>query len=199
MEIERDLHHYIRVFPEVLPEKIYNNFLKICKDYNSWKDAAIVNNDLEGSHVIKKEQRDVQKWDLNNIGNKSLTEVHWANLFKAFFKDGINQYLDLYGYFGDKNSFRVLDIQVLKYKKGGHYVFHVDHGTTTPRTFSCIFFVNDDYEGGDLKFRYPSSGEEKIITKKKNTLIIWPSNFLYPHTVTPVTKGERFSVVSWAL
>jgi|TARA_R100001460_G_scaffold54399_1_gene93561 hypothetical protein len=198
MEIEKDLHNYIRVFQEALPEKIYNNFVKICKDHNSWEDASIVNDSL-GSQAVKKQERDTKRWGLNNMGNKSLTEVHWANFLKAFFKDGINEYLDLCGYPEAKDGFRILDIQVLKYKEGGHYIFHIDHGMCTPRTFSCIYFVNDDYEGGDLIFKYPGSGEEKVIPKKKNTLIVWPSTFLYPHTVTPVTKGERFSVVSWAL
>ena len=32
-----------------------------------------------------------------------------------------------------------------------------------------------------------------------NRMIIWPSTFLYPHTVKPVTKGTRYSVVAWAL
>ena len=31
-----------------------------------------------------------------------------------------------------------------------------------------------------------------------NRLIIWPSNFLFPHSVLPVTKGLRYSVVAWA-
>ena len=30
-------------------------------------------------------------------------------------------------------------------------------------------------------------------------LIIWPSNFMYKHKVTPVTKGKRFSIVAWAI
>ena len=47
-----------------------------------------------------------------------------------------------------------------------------------------FILVNDDYEGGDLVFKYPGSGEEKVIPKKKNSMIVWPSTFLYPHTVT---------------
>jgi len=35
--------------------------------------------------------------------------------------------------------------------------------------------------------------------KLKNRMLIWPSNFMYPHLVKPVTKGIRYSVVSWAL
>ena len=67
------------------------------------------------------------------------------------------------------------------------------------RIYSCVFLINDDYEGGELAFKYPKSDEILKVEKKKNRLIIFPSNFLYPHTVLPVTKGERYSVVAWAL
>ena len=32
---------------------------------------------------------------------------------------------------------------------------------------------------------------------KAGDLLIFPSNFLYPHRVNPVKKGTRYSVVSW--
>ena len=63
---------------------------------------------------------------------------------------------------------------------------------------SCIYFINDDYEGGDLHFKYPNSDDVTVIQKKRNRIIVWPSNFLYPHSVKEVTKGERYSVVAWA-
>ena len=63
-------------------------------------------------------------------------------------------------------EFLINDIQVLKYGKGGHYKFHTDHNTRIPRHYSCIFMINDDYEGGDLCFKYPKS--EKITTIEKN-------------------------------
>jgi predicted 2-oxoglutarate/Fe(II)-dependent dioxygenase YbiX len=28
-------------------------------------------------------------------------------------------------------------------------------------------------------------------------LLIFPSNFMYPHRVEPVTNGERYSFISW--
>ena len=57
---------------------------------------------------------------------------------------------------------------------------------------SIIGILNDDYEGGELIM----FGDKKIDTKKGD-LIIFPSNFLYPHKITPVTKGVRYSYVSW--
>ena len=58
---------------------------------------------------------------------------------------------------------------------------------------SIIGILNDDYEGGELIMF-----KDKKIDTKKGDLLIFPSNFLYPHEVTPITKGVRYSYVSWA-
>ena len=57
---------------------------------------------------------------------------------------------------------------------------------------SIIGILNDDYEGGKLIMF-----EDKTIETKKGDLLIFPSNFLYPHKIAPVTKGVRYSYVSW--
>ena len=56
---------------------------------------------------------------------------------------------------------------------------------------SIIGVLNDDYEGGELMFH----GEE--YKTKTGDVVMFPSNFLYPHMVKPVTKGTRYSFVSW--
>ena len=50
-----------------------------------------------------------------------------------------------------------------------------------------------DYEGGDLMLMH--SNTPNIIEKKKGYLVAFPSYVL--HEVTPVTKGERYSLVAW--
>jgi len=57
---------------------------------------------------------------------------------------------------------------------------------------SMIGILNDDYEGGELIMF-----EDKKIDTKKGDLLIFPSTFLYPHVIAPVTKGVRYSYVSW--
>ena len=57
---------------------------------------------------------------------------------------------------------------------------------------SIIGILNDDYEGGDLIMF-----EDKTIKTKKGDILLFPSNFLYPHEIAPVTKGVRYSYVSW--
>lgn len=57
---------------------------------------------------------------------------------------------------------------------------------------SIIGALNDDYEGGELIMF-----EDKKIDLKQGELLIFPSNFLYPHKVEPVTKGTRYTFVNW--
>jgi len=192
--MEDNLINYIKVYENVLDEETLNNFLKVCETNQNFKDAAIVDNVKE---KLDLKIRKTKTWSLiNSINEKSLTSVHWCNYLINVFSEKIGEYFSVFK--GDLNVF-INDIQVLKYDVGGHYKFHVDHGSSTPRTLSLIFILNDSYEGGDLLFKTDFGSKEFKIKTKKNTLIIWPSNFLYPHCVTPVTKGVRYSVVSWAL
>jgi predicted 2-oxoglutarate/Fe(II)-dependent dioxygenase YbiX len=52
--------------------------------------------------------------------------------------------------------------------------------------------LNNDYEGGELIL----CGEK--IDLREGDVIVFPSNFLYPHEVKPVKSGVRYSFVSWA-
>jgi len=91
------------------------------------------------------------------------------------------------------------DIQILKYESGGFYKWHTDHFTNIPRTLSMLLFLNNDYEGGSLNFKNPDNSGEHEIKPAANRLVVWPSNFLYPHAATKVIKGTRFCIVSWVI
>ena len=89
-------------------------------------------------------------------------------------------------------------VDLLKYKVGGKYEKHIDHSLHTPRTLSCIINLNEDYEGGDLVFYTPN--QKDILERIKctaGTIVFFPSNFLYPHRIEPITKGTRYSIVTW--
>jgi hypothetical protein len=78
------------------------------------------------------------------------------------------------------------------YKAGGYCGLHVD--LQTEMTF--ILALNDDYEGGAIQF-YCGDKKFKELYLKKHQLLVFPSNMLYAHAVTEVTKGERFVIVAW--
>ena len=194
MEINNSLEKYIKVFYNIIPNDVLENLIKICKESPNFQQATIINKNKE--NLIDYKIRKTFSWHMKNIGIKSLTEVHWTNFLYNVFNKSIDNYLKS---IDTSDNYIVNDIQILKYNVGGHYKFHVDNAVSAHRTYSCIFFLNDDYEGGELLFKFPGESLEYKINKQKNSMVVWPSNFLYPHSVTPVTKGERYSVVSWAL
>ena len=57
---------------------------------------------------------------------------------------------------------------------------------------SIVGLLNDNYEGGEFICR------DKDFKMRRGDILLFPSNFMYPHGVKEVTKGMRFSFVSWA-
>lgn len=57
---------------------------------------------------------------------------------------------------------------------------------------SIVGGLNNNYQGGEFIMF-----ENKKYEIKEGEILIFPSNFLYPHQVKPVTKGTRYSYVSW--
>ena len=58
---------------------------------------------------------------------------------------------------------------------------------------SIVGVLNDEYKGGKFLIR------DEEIKLKKGDILLFPSCFLYPHTVTKVTtENPRYSFVCWA-
>ena len=83
--------------------------------------------------------------------------------------------------------------ELLKYPNGCFYIQHTDSFKARPRAISCSFILNDDFEGGEFAF----FDRELKYKLEKGDAIMFPSNFMYPHEVMPVTKGTRYSIVTW--
>ena len=82
---------------------------------------------------------------------------------------------------------------ILKYGSGQKFVNHVDDHKDFHRRISTVYYINEDYTGGEIVF--PRFG---ITYKPKaNELIIFPSTYVYNHSVLPVIEGTRYAVVSW--
>ena len=105
------------------------------------------------------------------------------------------------------------NMQITRYKKGGFYNLHKDgkgdhlsvydepdnefkHGYV--RKLSMTVLLNDNYEGGEFQFATYSKEKCKIETPEFNkigSIIVFPSDV--EHRVAPVTKGIRYSLVTW--
>lgn len=80
---------------------------------------------------------------------------------------------------------------------GGHYDWHMDvgPGQAQVRKISIVLQLSDpeEYEGG--VFELFTNKNVKQLPKSKGAVTLFPSYCM--HRVTPVTKGERRSLVLW--
>jgi Rps23 Pro-64 3,4-dihydroxylase Tpa1-like proline 4-hydroxylase len=187
-----EIKNFVKIYDEVLPWNVLSNLIRFA-NVSEFKEAKIGGG---GENKIDFNIRKTYTLPLSNL-SMSISNIHWFNLLLFYLQKGLALYQK------DCNvSEKIADInciEILKYENSGFYTWHTDHFSEKPRTLSCILLLNNDYEGGNLCFRNPDGSGEWEVDVKPNRLIIWPSNFLYPHTVKPLTKGKRYSVVAWAL
>jgi GR25 family glycosyltransferase involved in LPS biosynthesis len=79
---------------------------------------------------------------------------------------------------------------IIKYEEDvqGHLSLHHDGAT-----ISCVLALNDEYEGGGTWF----SRQQKLHKGKTGYISIHPSIITHRHGARPVTKGERYVLVSF--
>ncbi len=137
--------------------------------------------------------------NIRNVKGYHLTSETPTNQFYwNFVKKEIERLYSFYKVkFPQMESSKINQIDLLKYKAGGKYDVHTDHGTNCPRHLSIIMNLNDKYEGGDLIFTNQKEKEIKRIKLNKGSIVFFPSNFMYPHSIQPITKGIRYSIVAW--
>lgn len=97
-------------------------------------------------------------------------------------------------------QFKIEDLestQVLAYKPGDYFNWHVDlgAGVTSRRKLSIVVFLSrpEDYEGGQLMW-VPTN---KVFPNEQGSMVIFPSYLL--HQVERVISGKRYTLVSWVI
>jgi PKHD-type hydroxylase len=87
--------------------------------------------------------------------------------------------------------------------EGGHFDWHKDYGRDPsdpgrePRKLTLSLQLSEpaDYDGCELQVR--AGHQIDIAPKERGTLVAFPANVL--HQVTPITRGQRRSLVIWAV
>lgn len=144
--------------------------------------------------VINKQIRDTQQVKLSKAITQKLRAIDDASIatfINPFYKVEVR----------DREP-----SQILHYGIGGHYIPHVDAETlykderelelwekTLDRDLSVVYFLNDDFAGGELFF----PALDLIVEPEAGTLVCFPSDHNYVHGVRPVTSGHRYTVVTW--
>lgn len=88
-------------------------------------------------------------------------------------------------------------LQLTNYDKSEHgmYGWHQDYNAFVSRKLSLVVQLSDpaDYEGGNLQIM--TTGEPENVRKQRGLIVAFPSYVL--HQVTPVTQGNRQTLVAW--
>lgn len=89
--------------------------------------------------------------------------------------------------------------QFLRYEKGDFFVRHQDGNTKQldfdhlrVRRISIVVFLNDDFNGGELKFSDTTTFD---LFGETGTLVAFRADVF--HEVCPVASGERFTMITW--
>ena len=111
------------------------------------------------------------------------------NLFFKYFDSIEKDYMFFYGI---RSSWH--DVYgILKYGEGQFFTNHIDDHPDYHRRVSTVYYINDNYVGGEINFpRFNIT-----LKPRSNQMIIFPSTYVYNHSVSPVTQGKRYAVVSW--
>jgi hypothetical protein len=83
--------------------------------------------------------------------------------------------------------------QILHYSEGYYFKEHCDNSGGMSRVLTCTLNISDDHDGGLFRFL---RGEFDVRLNAGDA-VLFPSNFMFPHEVTEITRGERHAIVTW--
>jgi hypothetical protein len=118
-------------------------------------------------------------------------EIELWNILTNTVDSALEEYYKLYP-FSKANLKGRERPNILKYVSGGELPPHQDIGVSS-RSLSVLSYLNDDYEGGEISF--PQSNI--TIKPKAGTILFFPSNFIYVHTIAKMKSGVRYAIPSW--
>ncbi len=105
---------------------------------------------------------------------------------------GLNDYFSIYPYAQKNIKSREKTMHLLKYKEAGFLPAHSDHGISS-RVLSALLYLNDDYDGGNIRFPHCDID----MKPEAGSLLFFPSNYIYIHEVSAITKGTRYALPNW--
>ena len=181
-----NLRDYIVVFENIISNELCGQVLEEYNNDKNWVNTTI------GSGL----NREVRRCDAINLTDSGIISINQNkrqeldNKLFACAGEAIKQY---------NNKFPAAQIEgdsgytLLRYQEGEFYSEHTDHFLKAPRSVSCSFALNNEYEGGEWGF----FGRKVVIKAPKGSAVMFPSNFMYPHEIMPVTRGVRYSIITW--
>lgn len=184
---KKNIEDYIVEFENILSNEECDEILKEYENCSSWGPTYV------GGGVVDRNVRNVDTIYMsdpfiiaqNPEVRKRIDEIIFKGAARA-----IQKYNDL---FPEAKIEEDSGYELLRYSPGQFYTQHTDSFKARPRAVSCSFALNDNFEGGGFSF----FDKEFVYRLRKGSVLMFPSNFMYPHEVIPVTEGVRYSIITW--
>jgi hypothetical protein len=74
------------------------------------------------------------------------------------------------------------------------WIYHSDDEGGKEIKYGVVIYLNEEFEGGHTKYKY----KDYEVVPKSGMMIIHPATKEFEHTVTEVTKGNRYTLTSFA-
>jgi len=170
-----------------IPHKTCKKLIELGK--GKWKQATVDSD--------KKKLDKIRKSEVIWVNEQWVYDLIWEYMSSANKQAGWNY-----------NIVAAESCQITRYTKKGFYTWHKD-GTGShkevhsmpgnefldgnTRKLSMSILLNSDFEEGNFEI----FSDYTVPKFEKGSIIVFPS--FIPHRVTPVTKGVRYSLVTWFL
>lgn len=155
----------------------------------SWSEAQVTNS----TTPIKKARDAVDfKYKQSDLGPKDETNSELIDLHEEIYQK-LKSCIDDYAKYWGINVVYYEAFNFVKYEgEGTHFNIHADHGPAYNCTVSAVIYLNDDYQGGEIKF---PRLDNFVHTPKSGDIAVFPSNYIYEHASLPMKSGTKYCVV----
>jgi predicted 2-oxoglutarate/Fe(II)-dependent dioxygenase YbiX len=180
---------YIQFFPNFVDKKLCDDVVSHYKENAQWVSSTF----SDDTGVLPGSEKRV-KMDEYWIDQ----EQKYYHELKVYFRDAVMEYIGKYKMIAPKafTAFRMNHYPVDGFMESHIDNIHHSHGQEYGYPhLTALVLLNDDYEGGELEL----CDGGFVAEKKQGSIIVFPSNFMFPHEVKKVTKGDRFSLMTWIM
>lgn len=175
--------------------------------YKKMLDSSIVSM-IESLDPISDENSTIPKWKVwypsGHDGNDGMAfgyqkrmsyhldpsrkDDDYANIYWPLF-NSITEASNDYGIKHNIEIGRLAPLSISKYKAGASMGKHTDsNGSEGPQTISVVCYLNDDCEGGEIRF----ADQDITIKPEAGSIVVFPSKPPFFHESLPVISGWKY-------
>lgn len=191
MNFPTDIKDYAKVYKNVFSKEFCESSIEKLKDV-SWSTHQFYNNKGEYIYVGDDFLQSRERFSEQDAIDKEI----WNLIYRYTIND-FSSYHEQFKWFGGWNGYT--SVKFHKYDEGTVMKLHCDHihdifdgETKGVPILTIVGLLNSDFEGGDFLL-----WDNHKVDLEQGSVLIFPSNFMFPHEVARITKGSRYSFVSW--